>query len=437
MMKKFENYFIKQNRINKNLWSNCFDKFSNFQIFKLLTFTLLLTTYYSSTAQRFTATAQGKEIPLNYTFDITYTVENGDLQKFNPPKFDGFDVYGPSTSQNYSIVNGRTSKSISYTYTLQPKKQGDFVIPAATAIVNGNQMRSDSIYISVVDSIPNYSFIATVDTAIIPYNHFFKIKYEIQSRNAYELYDLFEELDSTILPKLDNFFVLDDYGNSIQKIENGLFSLTKEYKLKAKEMGHYAIPQIEIIVDSFKVKSNSLLIKIGKADYNFTINKQQQIDSNDIFHQDEPKVKINTEKNILDYLKDKIFIKAKVSKKSIGIGDSVVVSYKLYYRLECLDMYIIQVPVFDSISTVDYSINNDIYESVETINHKKFFVKEFYRTTLKPKNESIISIKPIELLNVILFNNSIYDKVVNSTKYTYDYIIKSNPISIQVKKDVK
>jgi hypothetical protein len=100
-------------------------------------------------------------------------------------------------------------------------------------------------------------------------------------------------------------------------------------------------------------------------------------------------------------------------------------------------MYIIQVPVFDSISTVDYSINNDIYESVETINHKKFFVKEFYRTTLKPKNESIISIKPIELLNVILFNNSIYDKVVNSTKYTYDYIIKSNPISIQVKKDVK
>ena len=122
-MKKIENYFIKQNRINKNLWSNCFDKFSNFQIFKLLTFTLLLTTYYSSIAQRFTATAQGKEIPLNYTFDITYTVENGDLQKFNPPKFDGFDVYGPSTSQNYSIVNGRTSRSVSYTYTLQPKKQ--------------------------------------------------------------------------------------------------------------------------------------------------------------------------------------------------------------------------------------------------------------------------------------------------------------------------
>ncbi len=150
MMKKIENYFIKQNWINKNLWSNCFDKFSNFQIFKLLTFTLLLTTYYSSIAQRFTATAQGKEIPLNYTFDITYTVENGDLQKFNPPKFDGFDVYGPSTSQNYSIVNGRTSKSISYTYTLQPKKQGDFTIPSATAVVNGNQMQTNAIAIKII-----------------------------------------------------------------------------------------------------------------------------------------------------------------------------------------------------------------------------------------------------------------------------------------------
>ncbi len=101
-------------------------------------------------AQKFTATAQGKEIPLNYSFDVTFTIENGDVQKFNPPKFEGFDVMGPSTSQNYSIINGRTSKSISYTYTLQPKKQGDFVIPAATAMISGNQMQSNAIAIKIV-----------------------------------------------------------------------------------------------------------------------------------------------------------------------------------------------------------------------------------------------------------------------------------------------
>src|SRR4051812_13963182 len=89
----------------------------------LLTFACISSIVF---AQRFTATANTREVPLNYTFDITYSVENGDLQRFVPPKFDGFDAMGPAQSTNVTIVNGRVTKSISYTYTLQPKKQGDF-----------------------------------------------------------------------------------------------------------------------------------------------------------------------------------------------------------------------------------------------------------------------------------------------------------------------
>ncbi len=115
----------------------------------MLAFVFLLFISSVSFAQRFIATAEVKEIPQNYTFDITYTAENGDLEKFTPPKFDGFDAYGPSQSQNISIVNGHMSKSMSYTYTLQPKKQGDFVIPAATAIINGKTMQSNTLTIKV------------------------------------------------------------------------------------------------------------------------------------------------------------------------------------------------------------------------------------------------------------------------------------------------
>jgi len=106
--------------------------------------------YLISYSQRFTATTQAREVPVNYTFDVTYTVENGNLQKLSPPNFSDFTVLGqPSTSQNYSIINGRTSKSVSYTYTLQPKKQGDFVIAAATAMVDGNQMQSNTITLKI------------------------------------------------------------------------------------------------------------------------------------------------------------------------------------------------------------------------------------------------------------------------------------------------
>ena len=103
----------------------------------------------TANAQRFTASSELSQVPLNYTFDVTYAVENGSLQKFTPPSFDGFDVGGPAQSTNVSIINGRVSKSVSYTYTLKPKKQGDFVIGAATAIVNGNEMKSNTIAIKV------------------------------------------------------------------------------------------------------------------------------------------------------------------------------------------------------------------------------------------------------------------------------------------------
>lgn len=107
--------------------------------------------FQNAFAQRFIATASTREVPVNYTFDITYSVENGDLKKFNPPRFENFDAYGPAQSTNVSIVNGKMSKSVSYTYTLQPKKQGEFTIPPATAIVNGNEMTSNPINIVVTE----------------------------------------------------------------------------------------------------------------------------------------------------------------------------------------------------------------------------------------------------------------------------------------------
>lgn len=107
--------------------------------------------FQNSFAQRFTATADATQIPLNYTFDVTYSVENGSLQKFTPPNFAaaGFDASGPAQSTNVSVINGKVSKSVSLTYSLKPKKQGDLVIPAATATVNGGEMRSNTISVKI------------------------------------------------------------------------------------------------------------------------------------------------------------------------------------------------------------------------------------------------------------------------------------------------
>jgi hypothetical protein len=50
-------------------------------------------------------------------------------------------------AQMYLSSTAKVSKSVSLTYSLKPKKQGDLVIPAATATVNGGEMRSRSPFL--------------------------------------------------------------------------------------------------------------------------------------------------------------------------------------------------------------------------------------------------------------------------------------------------
>ena len=119
-------------------------------IFKIISLTFLLLLISIANAQRFTASAEYSQVPINYTVDVAYTVEGGKLESFTPPKFEGFEVYGPSQGTNISFINGKVTKSTSLTYTLKPKKQGDFTIDAASAIINGKEMKSNSINIRVV-----------------------------------------------------------------------------------------------------------------------------------------------------------------------------------------------------------------------------------------------------------------------------------------------
>ena len=74
---------------------------------------------------------------------------------FRAPDFSGFSVlYGPATSQSTSIswVNGKTSKisEYTYTYTLRADKEGSYTFAAATIMVDGKQLSSNSLRVQVL-----------------------------------------------------------------------------------------------------------------------------------------------------------------------------------------------------------------------------------------------------------------------------------------------
>ena len=86
---------------------------------------------------------------------ISYVVNTTDVDDFHVDEFNGFKVlYGPSTSSQNSIsmVNGKTTRtsSITYTFMVQPTDEGVLEIPSAAVKVDGKTHKSGTAMIEVL-----------------------------------------------------------------------------------------------------------------------------------------------------------------------------------------------------------------------------------------------------------------------------------------------
>lgn len=96
-----------------------------------------------------------KQVIQGRQFQVVYTLQNASGSEFRAPDFSGFSVlFGPATSQStqVSIVGGKMTKTneYSYTYTLRADKEGNYTFAAATIVVDGKQLSSNSLNIQVL-----------------------------------------------------------------------------------------------------------------------------------------------------------------------------------------------------------------------------------------------------------------------------------------------
>lgn len=98
---------------------------------------------------RFYASTE-KSVPVNYQFQVNFTLENGDGKNFVPPSFSDFQVVnGPSVSNSVQIINNSYSKSVTYSYVLKPKREGAAKIGKAKISVAGAEMESNELQIQI------------------------------------------------------------------------------------------------------------------------------------------------------------------------------------------------------------------------------------------------------------------------------------------------
>jgi len=152
---------------------------------------------------KFSTVIDEKEVGKGDYIQVQYIVENAStVESLTPPAFKGFTVVsGPMQQNGMSIINGAVSKYEGITYVLKPLATGKFVIGGATAVVDGKQVRSSSVTVTVTNAPPKPSNISN--------NPFFGLSVPEEAPEVNEEYILrkgesaAEKIKNNLLVKLD------------------------------------------------------------------------------------------------------------------------------------------------------------------------------------------------------------------------------------------
>ena len=119
----------------------------------IILFFVLITSFVVK-AQTFSAKVSRTKLAANERLRIQYTIDKQGVDDFRPPSFTNFKVVaGPMQSTNFQYINGKQTFEKSFTYTIQPTKQGVFTIPPATATFNGKTIQSNAVKITVTKAV--------------------------------------------------------------------------------------------------------------------------------------------------------------------------------------------------------------------------------------------------------------------------------------------
>lgn len=106
-----------------------------------------------ASSQSFTASADRNTVAVGEQFQVNFVLTDGSGKNFSPPDFAGFQITaGPMQSSNMSWVNGAYSQSITLTYYLLAKSEGNFKIGSASMNINGKNYTTNPFNITVTKS---------------------------------------------------------------------------------------------------------------------------------------------------------------------------------------------------------------------------------------------------------------------------------------------
>ncbi len=83
-------------------------------------------------------------VPKGEAFPVKFVLEDADGSHFEQPEWTNLQyVSGPMNSTSFSIINGVSSSSVSYTYYVQASEEGTYTVNPASITVDGKIHKTD------------------------------------------------------------------------------------------------------------------------------------------------------------------------------------------------------------------------------------------------------------------------------------------------------
>ncbi|MCP3931517.1 MAG: protein BatD [Bacteroidetes bacterium] len=115
-------------------------------------FVFSFNTAFAQSKALFEVSTDAKQVVVGGYFEVSFSLKNANGSGFQAPSFKDFVVVGgPSQSVSTSIINGKVSKELTYSYTLQPRKKGTFTIRSASIKAEGKTLTTRPVKIEVVE----------------------------------------------------------------------------------------------------------------------------------------------------------------------------------------------------------------------------------------------------------------------------------------------
>ncbi len=253
------------------------------------------------------------------------------------------------------------------------------------------------------------------------------------------------KVDQFKAPAITNFRIVsgpDIYkGSTIGK--KGLVYMTNiVFTLVAINEGRFLIGSASAMVDGELKKSNDAFVKVmSKEDADLLKNNKVEKDSLSEFY-------LDGDENVMEKIRQNLFLRVSVDKKSIYVGEPVVAEFKLYSRLESRSE-IVKNPGFYGFGVHDIIGLGDRVSTTEMINGKPFDVHVVRKVQLYPLQPGSFTIDGMELDNRVEFNMQDFedaDQEIVENMYgaqqnlgkndfieTFEMALRTPPININVK----